>query len=809
MFDIIIGRDEEEKKRYGMRGTILVGKQFVKMGATTSMSNNIYMDVNRSHVIFICGKRGCLSGDTKIFTNHGFKPIEEFDEKEDKIMSYDTDKKKFMWESAELLKYPISNEDLIEFELADGHKIVATEEHPLLVFDGKNQVWKNARDIKEDELILSAAKVPEVKNDKESVRIARLLGFLLADGTMNKQKGRWKDGRGYWYDGEKRRLRIFNRLDGVLKTAKKDLEKEFGIIAKRYERNDCDCGVVETKQGKVVRKFEELGVPLGKKSAIIRVPRIVFESSNRFKTNFLKALFSCDGFVSKDGSRIMYYSNSRLFLTDLNLILSHFNIHSKIREKKTSCNGRRFTSHLLDIMDYASIQNFRKIGFFDPSKTERLKKRKFNQVERRKGTKYFSGNIFTQKIRKILRVRGISEVYDLTVPKNHSFIANGIISHNSGKSYTMGVLAEGMADLPEEVSSNISVIMLDTMGIYWTMKYPNQKDDELLRQWGLKGKGLDVKIFTPTGYYKEYREKGIPTDSPFSIKPSELDIDDWVLAFGIEKTSELGVLLERSIWDVREKKKDFSMDDVISAIKKNPEADPKAKNAVENLFLNAKNWGIFDENGTELAELSKGGQVTVLDVSCYATMPGGWAIKALAVGLISKKLFIDRMVARKNEEFEEVHGATHYFGEEKKQKRDFPLVWLVIDEAHEFLPVTGKVASSDALITILREGRQPGISLILATQQPGKIHTDVLTQADTVIAHRITAKLDVDALGTLMQSYMREGLTTQLDNLPSMKGAAIVFDDTNERMYPMRLRPRLTWHGGSSPNAIRDKKEGF
>ena len=111
------------------------------------------------------------------------------------------------------------------------------------------------------------------------------------------------------------------------------------------------------------------------------------------------------------------------------------------------------------------------------------------------------------------------------------------------------------------------------------------------------------------------------------------------------------------------------------------------------------------------------------------------------------------------------------------------------------------------MITILREGRQPGISLILASQQPGKIHTDVMTQSDTVIAHRITAKLDVDALGMLMQSYMREGLNKYLNELPDEKGAAIIFDDTNERIYPIRVRPRLTWHGGGAPIAIREKKD--
>ena len=137
----------------------------------------------------------------------------------------------------------------------------------------------------------------------------------------------------------------------------------------------------------------------------------------------------------------------------------------------------------------------------------------------------------------------------------------------------------------------------------------------------------------------------------------------------------------------------------------------------------------------------------------------------------------------------------------KKIARKTPLVWIMIDEAHEFLPFKGQTAATNALITILREGRQPGVSLILASQQPGKIHTDVMTQADTVLAHRLTAKIDVDALGKLMQSYMRHGLDDELNKLPRVKGAAIVFDDLNEKLYPIQMRPRFTWHGGAAPTA--------
>ncbi|MBU1855292.1 MAG: ATP-binding protein, partial [Nanoarchaeota archaeon] len=408
---------------------------------------------------------------------------------------------------------------------------------------------------------------------------------------------------------------------------------------------------------------------------------------------------------------------------------------------------------------------------------------------------------------KMGRTSSLANKIFLDMIRSHVVFVCG--KRGSGKSYTMGVIAEGVADLPKEIRQNISVIMLDTMGIYWTMKYANKKDKNLLDEWGLEAKGLDVKIYTPKGYYDFYKKKGIPTDAPFSVKPSELDADNWNITFGMNPHNPIGVLIERVIYNLKDSGKEYDIDDIINALMNDSDAEKSVKDAAKNQFLNAKNWGVFDKEGTSLKDLVKGGQVTVLDVSCYATMPGSWNIKNLVIGLVSEKLFVERMIARKNEEYEELHKSMNYFVDENIEKQEFPLVWLVIDEAHEFLPVTGKTMATDPLVTILREGRQPGISLILATQQPGKIHTDVMTQSDTVISHRITAKIDTDALGMLMQSYMREGLDVQLDNLPRLKGAAIIFDDTNEKMYPMRIRPRFTWHGGEAPSALHNNEELF
>jgi len=422
------------------------------------------------------------------------------------------------------------------------------------------------------------------------------------------------------------------------------------------------------------------------------------------------------------------------------------------------------------------------------------------------------GTIFLGKqYVKMGQVTSLSNNVFMDMIRSHVLFICG--KRGGGKSYTMGVVAEGMATLPEHIKQNLSIILLDTMGIYWTMKYGNQKEERMLNEWGLEGKGLDVKIFTPKEFFYKFREEGIPTDEPFAIMPSELTPEDWCTTFDIALTSPMGVLIERTINQLKDAKADsgreYGIEEIITTVKKDVRSEKNVQDAVENMFMNTLEWGLFDKEGTPLRKLAAPGQVTVLDVSCYSLMASSLKVKSLVIGLVSQKLFNQRMEARKKEEYMEVNQSIHYFSAEEFTKQEMPLVWLVVDEAHEFLPREGKTMATDPLVTILREGRQPGISLIVASQQPGKIHTDVMTQSDTVLSHRITTRIDIDALSMLMQSYMREGLNQMFDNLPRKKGSALVFDDTNERMFPVQIRPRFTWHGGESPVAIHNKDNKF
>ena len=320
-----------------------------------------------------------------------------------------------------------------------------------------------------------------------------------------------------------------------------------------------------------------------------------------------------------------------------------------------------------------------------------------------------------------------------------------------------------------------------------------------------------VKIFVPFGFAKAYKEKGIPVTKSFALRVSEITADDWVTTFGLNFIDPVAVVIERNVTELREKVeegkiKNFAIDDIIKAIKADRDIAKQERDAACNLFEGAKTWGLFAskrEEGTKVKQLIEAGKTSILDLSCYSSI-GTFNVRALVIGLICKKLFNERMEARKKEEIEAVrHGLDYLY---YKEKREMPLVWICMDEAHEFLPKQGKTAATDALIQLLREGRQPGISLVLATQQPGAIHQDVMTQSDIVISHRVTARLDIEALNSIMQTYLVKDIKSYLDHLPRLKGSAIVLDDNSERIYPMRIRARFTWHGGEAPTAIKVKK---
>jgi DNA helicase HerA-like ATPase len=110
------------------------------------------------------------------------------------------------------------------------------------------------------------------------------------------------------------------------------------------------------------------------------------------------------------------------------------------------------------------------------------------------------------------------------------------------------------------------------------------------------------------------------------------------------------------------------------------------------------------------------------------------------------------------------------------------------------------------LKTILSEGRKFGVSIGLISQRPGKLDSDVLSQCMTQCIMRITNPIDQNRIAESVESVGRD----LLRELPSLsKGQVIVAGASVNTPVMLRVRTRLTTHGGESINAPAEWLQWF
>jgi len=363
-----------------------------------------------------------------------------------------------------------------------------------------------------------------------------------------------------------------------------------------------------------------------------------------------------------------------------------------------------------------------------------------------------------------------------------------------GKSYTLAVFMEEFARLEPSIKSRVAAITIDTVGIFWGLKVPAGNISEL-KEWELSAQKTDVKVLVPSAQLKFYLDKGVPIDGAFTLKCSELEESEWMALFRLNWRDPEGILISRVIQYVKEKVGTYyGIDDLILATKSDSESEAVVKQAVASRFAMVKNWGLIEKEGTKISELATPGQITVIDVSSYRQTLGAEGVKDVVVALIGKKIFEQRMLFRKEEEIRLIN--------EGKRSSKMPLVWLLIDEAHMFMPKDEANIALPILLEWVRVGRQPGLGLVLATQRPEKLHPDAISQCDLFISHRMTSQPDIAAVGALRPTYMHSDLDKLYSEMPRQKGFALVIDDNTERVWMIKTRPRFSWDSSVTASAF-------
>jgi hypothetical protein len=305
--------------------------------------------------------------------------------------------------------------------------------------------------------------------------------------------------------------------------------------------------------------------------------------------------------------------------------------------------------------------------------------------------------------------RGAPVCVDLDRP--HAGLVVG--KRGSGKSYTLGVLAEELAAV-----EGIAPIVLDPLDAFA----------------GLEACGFGVR-------------------DP-RVRATTLDPRAWCDLLGLEPTDPVGSL----VWRAASERDGLEGMRSFAAAADVPDA---TRRAARNHLDLAAAWAVFGGSGIDPVELTA--RPVRLPLAGLGTTPASAVVRAVLAGCHRARLrgHLDR------------------------------LPWILLDEAHAF--VDG-IAES-ALQRVLTRGRVPGTSLVLATQRPSALPDVVASQADLVVAHRLTGRADREAL-----SMARPAATeVEGDRRPTAPGEALVFDDADGSVHAVRVRERETPHGGASP----------
>jgi DNA helicase HerA-like ATPase len=136
-------------------------------------------------------------------------------------------------------------------------------------------------------------------------------------------------------------------------------------------------------------------------------------------------------------------------------------------------------------------------------------------------------------------------------------------------------------------------------------------------------------------------------------------------------------------------------------------------------------------------------------------------------------------------------------GNRWRLRRERHPVLIAIDEAHNVLPASTDDPMLESAVElgvlIAGEGRKFGLHLFIASQRPGKVHPNVLSQCDNLLLMRMNGAADVADLEAVFSHIppmlLRESLTFGL-------GQALVAGPLAPLPVLAQVGTRLTREGG-------------
>ncbi|MEX2128248.1 MAG: zonular occludens toxin domain-containing protein [Xanthobacteraceae bacterium] len=412
----------------------------------------------------------------------------------------------------------------------------------------------------------------------------------------------------------------------------------------------------------------------------------------------------------------------------------------------------------------------------------------------------------------------------------------------SGKSYTLGSLAEGLVSKSwvRQGEFEQGVVVLDTMNVFLTMPFGVDEVEsssspavEEIRKWKLEPEPVSLDLYAPAGTQ-------VPSElraSTITLRASDLGVEEWCSLFEVDPfvdpmghliTLLISKLADEGFVDSRsgqrhKAKPDYNIQDMIFVLDVDADFDSFAnetRQALRRRFDSLSKIPLFGTNGLDVRSLVRPSRISVLLLRDLDL-----EMRSVMVSLIVKKIMELRAISEQQERLVPIHLARaaklsesnpDQAAVEKEKAQEcadkaaagIARTWLIIDEAHNYIPARSAVASKRPLKKYVDEGRNLGLSIVVATQQPAGLDPSIQRNADLLIIHSLSHQDDIAAAQGMLNTAIPEEVTldgkyritggrtfdAMVRNLPL--GYAIAATDRANRLIPICIRPRVTVAGG-------------
>lgn len=287
-------------------------------------------------------------------------------------------------------QFPIFKNNVDHYEWTNADQIKINEDNLFVPFGINKSTYQMIRFLDRDVLV-----------DED---FAYIIGWYLAEGGVSGNT--LKDGSYSW---QKVTFNLCIDEEDVADELIRKIDKLFGLEAKKqYHKSDQNVLLVEVYNIYFSRLIKEL-IPGNVYTK--RVPQIIIQSPINVKEICLKSWLAGDGYIKPNGNMVLGCSVSPEMISDFYHICISLELNPKIsripQQPHQTCDSYKLT---------LGASSYRKL---------------YKKEQTRDHTARFSNLGLLREIESINRVYVKDvDVYCIEVEEDHSFIANGIATHN-------------------------------------------------------------------------------------------------------------------------------------------------------------------------------------------------------------------------------------------------------------------------------------------------------------------------------------------------------------------------------------------